>query len=179
MAKKTYKEKFGDWFDEQIANGMKNFKPSFNYEAIASKFGGTITYDSLGLFSHLDFSDTAYITILHPDIQEYIYEGLYKFVTAPTTKIDNATDKWGNVLDANHPDFMSLDAKIEHVALCRSMNTGIVSRFEIPLVLEGILPPENDKTIVDYQTQWDKKIADYEACTSERWPHPRSEHAPL
>jgi hypothetical protein len=174
MTEKTYKEKFGDWFDEQVANGMKNFKPSFNYERIASQFGGDVIYDDLGLFSHLDFSHTPYITIMHPEIQEYIYEGLYKFVTAPSIRISNATDKWGNVLDVNHPDFMTLDEKIKHVGLCRKTD-GISSRFEIPLVLEGIIVPIDGKSLEDYQSQWDAKVLAYEARTGKLWPHPRGE----
>lgn len=172
---KTYKELFSDWFDEQIANGMQSFKPSFNYEAIAEKFGGSVFYDQYGLFSHLDFSQTPYETIMHPTIQEYIYEGLYKFVTAPTTRIGNATDKWGDVLDANHPDFMSRDEKIEHVALCRTLNTGITSRFEIPLVLEGHIPPVDGKSIEEYQAEWDERVRSYEERIGEPWPHPRAE----
>lgn len=173
MTEKTYKEKFADWFDEQIANGMKSFKPSFNHEAIASKFGGTVHYDQYGLFSHLDFSATPFGTIMHPEIQEYIYEGLYKFVTAPTVRISNETDKWGDVLDANHPDFMSHEEKMEHVALCRTMNTGVHSRYEIPLVLEGHIPPAEGKTIEDYQAMWDERVQKYEEGTGESWPHPR------
>lgn len=111
MTEKTFKELFSDWFDEQVENGMKNFKPSFNHEAIAAKFGGIVHYDQFGLFSHLDFSETEFKTIMHPVIQEFIYEGLYRFVTAPTICISNVTNKWGEVLDVNHPDYMSQDEK--------------------------------------------------------------------
>lgn len=175
MTEKTYKEQFADWFDEQVANGMKSFKPTFNYEAIAAKFGGEIHYDKFGMFSHLDFSTTPFLTIMHPEIQEYIYEGLYKFVTAPKTRLSNATDKWGDILDANHPDYLSQEGKIEHVALCRAMNTGVKSRYEIPLVLKGHIPPAKGKSIEDYQAEWDERIKKYEDGTGQKWPHPRSD----
>ena len=69
---------------------------------------------------------------------------------------------------------MTLDEKIEHVSLCRKTD-GISSRFEIPLVLEGIVSPIDGKSIEDYQAQWDDKVKAYETRTAESWPHPRGE----
>lgn len=175
MTEKTYKERFADWFDEQKERGMINFHPSFNHEAIANHFGAEIFYDENGFFKRLDFSKTKYETIMHPEVQEYIYEGLYKFVTAPSRRISNATDKWGNYLDGGHPDHTTLERKKEHVREMRALNLDLKSRWELAMVLEGHCPPAEGRTIADYEKDWLDHIADYEAATERPWPHPRDD----
>lgn len=170
---KTYKEMFADWFDQKRSEGMVNFKPSFNHEAIAQRFGAGIFYDEYGLFSHLDFSDTKYQTILHPEVQEYIYEGLYKFVTAPARRIRNNTDKWGNPLDNKHPDYATLERKIEHVRDMRKMGLALKSRWELELVLEGHCEPTEGRTVDDYKQDWEDHLKEYKEAMGREWPHPR------
>lgn len=175
MTELTYKEKFAEWFDEQRKNGMIDFKPSFNHEAIAEKFGATLHRDEYGMFSYLDFSETPYKTIMHPEVQEHIYEGLYKFVTAKSVRISDTTDKWGDVLDPNHPDWMTLDEKIEHVKLMRAHDLGTMSHWETPMVLEGHIEPTPGKTLEDYQRDWDDRMQAYEEKFGSPWPHPRED----
>lgn len=105
MTEKTYKERFEEWFTNQVENGMESFRPTFNHEAIAEKFGAQIHYDEYGLFSYIDFSVTPSGSIMHPEVQEFIYQGLYEFVTSPKVLVRNHTDKWGRMLDENHPDY--------------------------------------------------------------------------
>lgn len=86
---KTYKERFADWFDDQKAKGMCSFKPVFNLHALATKFGANLVKDEYGFDSYIDFSNTPYKTIMHPEVEEFIYKGLFEEVTQgdPTSGI--------------------------------------------------------------------------------------------
>jgi len=77
----TYKELFADWFDEKRKEGMVSFTPFFNLRAIAEKFDAEVIQDESGMDCWLDFSSTPYRSISHPEVMEFIYEMLYKFVT--------------------------------------------------------------------------------------------------
>lgn len=173
MTEKTFKERFADWFDDQKENhGLVDFKPYFDREAIARQFGAKTVKDEFGFITHLDFSETEYKTIMHPEVQEFIYEGLYKFVTAPSVRIRHDTDYWGNMLDPDHPDYMTVEDRVKHVELCKRID-GIGSRYETALVLQGHLPPDEDMTMEDYQALWDEKLREYTERTGKEWPHPK------
>lgn len=175
MTDTPYRDRFEQWLEAKKKEGLVSFKPTFNKEAIAEHFGAKVIYDDFGMVEYLDFSETEYKTIQHPEVMEYIYKGLLEFATAPSYRLRNETDKWGNVVDKRHFEYMSTEDKISHVLLCRRMdgNTGISSRWEYEMVIEGHLPPTNGRTVADYEALWEDHKRNYEERSERPWPHPR------
>jgi hypothetical protein len=170
-----HEKKFFDWLGEQKALGLKNFRPSFNREAIATHFGAKFIPDpDFPMFGgHIDFSETEYKTVNHPDVREYIYKGLWDFIHAPSVRIRNDTDEWGNVLDPNHMDFHTFDERKARVEKSRTL--GIRSRYEYEMVLEGHLPPTPGKTVDSVKQEWEDYKAKY-LNGAVPWPHPRKDN---
>lgn len=78
----SYRQLFAEWFDKQRKEGMVSFTPLFNLRVIAEKFGADVIQDDCGMDRWLDFSATPFRSISHPEVMDFIYEELYKFVTS-------------------------------------------------------------------------------------------------
>lgn len=113
-----------------------------------SPFGGTI-----------DWTNSPYTS---EQRQEFLAQEINRFMDAAedpkrSHRLSSSTDKWGNLLDKKHFDYMTLEERIEHVKLSRRMNSN--SRFEYEAVIDGHLPPAEGRTVQDYKDEWEIKKA--------------------
>lgn len=167
----TSKEKFLAWFDEQVAAGMKNFRPSFNKAEIAKHFGAKLVEDpNFPFIDYIDFSGTEY-SIDHPEVEEYIYSALLQLTEAMknSIRISNATDRYGKVLDPNHPDWMTVEERVQRLKLWPE-----ITKTPYSLVLEGHIGLEDSpwETMEEAEEAFTAYKVDYESRTGMTWRHP-------
>lgn len=141
---------------------LRNFHYTMDKEAFAKQYGGVYTPGDFGVLDgNIDWTNS-------PFTAEERTEGLAKSLNAfmdaaedpaRSHRLSSSTDEWGNMLDEKHMDYMTFDERMEHVLLCRKIDTGVHSRYEPEMVILGHLPPSGSRTVADYEAEWEERQA--------------------
>jgi hypothetical protein len=133
-------------------------------EAFAKKYGGVYTPGDFGVLDgNIDWTDS-------PFTAEERTEGLAKSLNdfmdaaedpARSHRLSSSTDEWGNLLDEKHFDYATFEERRAHVLSMRKLlpDHGVTSRYEPEMVILGHLPPAVDKTVADYEAEWEERQA--------------------
>lgn len=146
---------------------VKNVHFTIDKEAFAKQYGGTYIPGDFGpLDGYIDWTFSPYSA---EEREEGLAKSMNDFMDAAedpkrSHRLSSSTDKWGNMLDEQHMDYMTFDERLEHVLLCRKIEAGqtpgeasrgFSSRYEYEMVIEGHVPPLPGKTVADYESEWE------------------------
>ncbi len=157
---------------------VKNFGFTIDKEAFAKTYGGTYIPGDFGpLDGYIDWTFSSFTV---EERTEGLAKELNDFMDAAedpkrSHRLSSTTDKWGTLLDEKHMDYMTFDERLEHVELCRRAGGGhyapsVRSRYEWEMVIEGHIEPEGDRTVADYEVEWEARQQNRDDNYGGRYP---------